>query len=66
MCAQAIFAYNMAFAAAENAKGHSYTLGMNMMADLTNDEYRVRVAILFLCLLVVPVDTYHTYILVCM
>ena len=39
---QAIFANNMAFAASENAKGHTYTLGMNVMADLTNDEFRAR------------------------
>jgi len=36
---QAIFETNMAFIDAENAKGHTYTLGMGPFADLTSAEF---------------------------
>lgn len=34
-----IYKDNMKYAELENTKGHSYVLGDNFMADLTNDEY---------------------------
>jgi len=37
---QAIFETNMEFIATENAKGHTYTLGMGPFADLTSEEFK--------------------------
>ena len=34
------FQDNMNFVDSENAKGHSYTLGATVFADMTNDEYK--------------------------
>jgi C1A family cysteine protease len=39
---QAVFADNMALIEAENAKGNSYTLGVNQFAHLTNDEFKAQ------------------------
>merc|ERR1739848_508499 len=35
-----IFNDNMAFIEAENAKGHSYTLGWTPFTDMTRDEFK--------------------------
>lgn len=37
---KAIFESNMAFIESENAKGHSYTLGMGPFADITSEEFK--------------------------
>merc|ERR1719276_648825 len=36
----AIFDANMKFITAENAKGHSYTLGLGPFTDMTSDEFK--------------------------
>ena len=36
---EAVYEANLAFIKAENAKGHSYTLGVTEFADLTNEEF---------------------------
>ena len=39
---QAAFTDNIALIEAENAKGHSYTLGVNQFAHLTNEEFKAQ------------------------
>jgi len=39
---QAAFNDNIALIEAENAKGHSYTLGVNQFAHLTNEEFKAQ------------------------
>jgi len=39
---QAAFADNMALIESENAKGNSYTLGVNQFAHLTNEEFKAQ------------------------
>jgi cathepsin L len=39
---KAIYEENMKFIEAENAKGHSYTLGETPFTDLTNDEFKAK------------------------
>merc|ERR1719265_431243 len=39
---QAVFAENVAFIETENAKGKSYTLGVNQFSHLTNAEFKAQ------------------------